>query len=131
MDLLKTREVLLSAFTPHLRQYGLSLQQWRVMRVLIEYPHINQSKLCEISRLQFSSSSRIVKNLCDKKILNRTKDKTDLRQSLLQLTAKGIALTQEIIPLSEEIYESITDKFGYDKLELLYELLEELRFKVR
>ena len=45
-------------------------------------------------------------------------------------TDKGFALYEIIAPQSAQRYESITKKFGYGKLELLYELLDELILKL-
>ena len=56
--------------------------------------------------------------------------KDDLRRTLVSITTDGHALFDKIAPLQEARYDLITERFGYGKLELLYELLDELIEKV-
>jgi DNA-binding MarR family transcriptional regulator len=55
---------------------------------------------------------------------------SDNRKSVISITAPGKKLFQKIAPKSVERYDLITEKFGYGKLELLYELLDELIEKI-
>ena len=76
------------------------------------------------------SLSRILQNLEGRDLIQRATSTEDQRRSLVSITAKGQALFDKIAPLSEERYNHITEKFGYGKLELLYELLDELIEKI-
>lgn len=50
----------------------------------------------------------------------------DQRRSPVSLWPGGRALFATLAPIHEARYACITEKFGYGKLELLYELLDEL-----
>jgi homoprotocatechuate degradation regulator HpaR len=130
MTLLKAREVVMQKFTPHLRANGLSAQQWRVLRALQEQDQLDATEIAERCTLLMPSLSRILQNLEGRDLIRRAVSTEDQRRSLVSLTRQGQDLFDRIAPLSEERYQHITEKFGYGKLELLYELLDELIEKI-
>ena len=130
MSLLKARESVMKKFIPHLREHDLSPQQWRVLRALYEAGGLEMSVLSEQCYLLMPSLSRIVQNLELRKLVSRRTSDTDQRRSIISLAAEGERLVRIIAPKSEERYAHITETFGYGKLELLYELLDELVVKL-
>lgn len=135
MSLLKAREAVMKKFIPHLREQDLSPQQWRVLRALFdagEEGSLEQemSVLADNCYLLMPSMSRIVQNLEKRGLIERRASSTDLRCSMIRLSDEGVALVQIMSPQSEARYQHITEVFGYGKLELLYELLEELTEKL-
>ena len=130
MSLLKAREVVMKKFIPHLREYDLSPQQWRVLRILFETDGLEMSVISERCYLLMPSLSRIIQNLEARKLISRRISEKDQRRSIISLTQSGADLVELIAPKSEERYEHITESFGYGKLELLYELLDELVVKL-
>ena len=54
----------------------------------------------------------------------------DQRRSAILITDNGRKLFELVAPKSVERYDDITEKFGYGKLELLYDLLDELVEKI-
>ncbi len=126
MSLLKAREAVMKKFIPHLRAHGLSPQQWRVLRALYENDGLEMSTLSERCYLLLPSLSRIIQNLEARALIARRISPHDQRCSLISLTETGVGLVQLMAPESEARYAHITQVFGYGKLELLYELLDEL-----
>ena len=117
-------------FTPHLREHGLSPQQWRVLRALVEVDELDATEIAVRCALLMPSLSRILQNLDGRGLIKRTISSADQRRSLVSISDSGRALFEKIAPLSEERYRTITEKFGYGKLELLYDLLDELIEKI-
>ena len=127
MSLLKARESVMKKFIPHLREHGLSPQQWRVLRALYDHTGgLEMSVLSERCYLLMPSLSRIIQNLDSRDLITRSTSQQDQRRSIIILSHDGKALVELIAPQSEARYEHITQAFGYGKLELLYELLDEL-----
>jgi homoprotocatechuate degradation regulator HpaR len=126
MSLLKAREAVMKKFIPHLREHDLSPQQWRVLRALNEVDEVEMTELAEQCFLLMPSLSRIIQNLTKRDLINRRISEKDQRRSLIRLTASGRAMVTIIALESERRYQHITEVFGYGKLELLYELLDEL-----
>jgi homoprotocatechuate degradation regulator HpaR len=117
-------------FIPSLRENDLSSQQWRVIRALNEEEGLDITELANRCFLLMPSLSRIIQNLEKRKLVSRNQSSSDNRKSVISITARGKKLFQKIAPKSVERYDLITEKFGYGKLELLYELLDELIEKI-
>jgi len=117
-------------FTPSLRENGLSPQQWRVIRALNEEAGLDITELANRCFLLMPSLSRIIQNLEKRELVSRNQSSLDNRKSVISITGSGKKLFQKIAPKSVERYDLITEKFGYGKLELLYELLDELIEKI-
>ena len=130
MALLKAREAVMKNFIPHLRAHDLSPQQWRVLRALYETDAMEMTELSKQCFLLMPSLSRIVQNLNARELVERQPLEKDRRRSVISLTDSGKALVELMAPESEARYAKITETFGYGKLELLYELLDELVVKL-
>ena len=126
MALLKAREVIMKKFTPALKRHGLSPQQWRVIRVLVENERLDATEIAERCALLTPSVSRILQNLHRRGLVNRKVARDDQRRSMISIAPHGRALFEQLSPINEARYAEITARFGYGKLELLYELLDEL-----
>lgn len=126
MLLLRAREAVMKKFIPSLREHGLSPQQWRVIRSLEQEDGLKIAELSKRCYLMLPSMSRIVQNLESRQFIERRFVATDQRRPALFLTEAGHQLFEQVAPKSVERYEDITHQFGYGKLELLYELLDDL-----
>ncbi len=126
MSLLRARAAVMKTFVPHLRANDLSPQQWRVLRALVESQGLEISALAERCHLLMPSLSRILQNLEARNLVVRRTSNKDQRCSIISITQEGALLVQRMSPESEARYQHITEVFGFGKLELLYELLDEL-----
>ena len=123
MELLRAREAAMSRFRPVLREYGLTEQQWRVIRVLAEHDGIDASEVAARSFLLAPSLTRILQFLEKENLVRRRLDSNDQRRSVLTLTQKGRKIVGSVGPDSERQYAEIEAAFGRERLERLYELL--------
>ncbi|MBN7797314.1 homoprotocatechuate degradation operon regulator HpaR [Parahaliea mediterranea] len=135
MSLLKAREAVMKNFIPHLREHDLSPQQWRVLRALFDAreigaPEVEMTTLADQCYLLMPSLSRIVQHLAKRGLIQRRTSATDQRRSMISLDETGVELVKVMSVQSEARYAHITQVFGYGKLELLYELLDELTEKL-
>ena len=109
-----------------MRANDLSPQQWRVLRALVESQGLEISALAERCHLLMPSLSRIIQNLEGRNLVIRSTSSKDQRCSIISITQEGTLLVERMSPESEARYKHITEVFGFGKLELLYELLDEL-----
>ena len=124
MQLLQARESTMFLFRPMLRQFGLTDQQWRVIRVLATNKQIEAFELSQQSMILPPSLTRILKNLEEKGFVKRSTDIGDQRKVLVSLSARGQKKYQQVVPASEKIYRSIERKLGKrDLTELLNQLI--------
>ena len=126
MALLNAREKVMEEFRPMLREFDLTEQQWRVIRVLVESGPIEVTELARSSRILAPSLSRILQNLETRGLISRRAIKSDQRRAAISLRAKGRRLFDTVAPHSEVHYASITRALGAKKLTSLFSLLEEL-----
>jgi homoprotocatechuate degradation regulator HpaR len=126
MSLLQTREAVMKKFIPSLKEHGLTPQQWRVIRALEHENGLDISTLAERCHLLMPSLSRIINHLNKENLIQRQVVDTDQRRSKILLTDLGRELFAKVAPKSVERYVAIEEKYGVRKLELLYELLDDL-----
>lgn len=126
MTLLQTREAVMKKFIPSLKKHGLTPQQWRVIRALEHESGLEISTLAERCHLLMPSLSRIINHLDKEQLIKRQIVDSDQRRSKIFLTEIGQELFDKVAPGSAERYADIEKKYGVRKLELLYELLDDL-----
>lgn len=126
MALLNARERVMEKFRPMLREFGLTEQQWRVIRVLAEVSSIEVTELAKRCLVLPPSLSRILQNLECRALISRRVSRVDQRRVVIRLLAKGKRLFERVAPNSEVLYESLTTSLGPQKLQNLFTLLEEL-----
>ncbi|MGE0484441.1 MAG: homoprotocatechuate degradation operon regulator HpaR [Gammaproteobacteria bacterium] len=124
MQLLKAREAAMARFRPMLREHGLTDQQWRVIRVLADTPDLDAGEIARRSLLLAPSLSRILQFLEAEGLVRRRPDPADQRRGVFALTARGERRFAAVAPDSERLYADIAARFGADRLDELYVLLE-------
>lgn len=125
--LLRTREVVMSKFRPHLAEHGMTEQQWRVIRVVQQRPGIDATALSEACCILMPSLSRMLKNLESDGLLMRKKVEGDMRRQIITLTQQGSDLFAQMAPKSEAIYSQIEQEFGKAEMDRLIDQLQTLR----
>lgn len=126
MSLLRAREAVMRHFRVSLRGYGVTEQQWRVLRALSSVGEIEISDLVRSTFLLAPSLSRILRDLEARQLIIRRTPASDLRRSLISMAPAGIALMEVVAPHSEAIYAEITRRFGAERLALLQDMLRDL-----
>lgn len=125
VSMLRTREAIMARFRPLLAAYGVTEQQWRVLRALAFSREMRAGELAQASVLSVPSLSRILRAMDDQGLIVRRVEKTDLRASLISLTPQGRALFEEIAPQSELRYRALVDCIGRERVVALLDLLDE------
>ncbi|MBS0248784.1 MAG: homoprotocatechuate degradation operon regulator HpaR [Proteobacteria bacterium] len=126
MSLLKAREAVMSHFRPSLNHFGITEQQWRVLRALSAVETIEIMALAERTFLLPPSLSRILRDLDERGLIVRRTSETDLRRGLVSISARGRDLIAKAGVHSEAIYLQITERFGADQLARLQDMLRDL-----
>jgi homoprotocatechuate degradation regulator HpaR len=126
MALLRARESVMEEFRPMLNRHGVTEQQWRVIRVLAETGELDATEVSVRASILAPSLTRMIRTLEDRKLIKRKSDKSDGRRVILQIAADGKDLIQDVIPESSAIHQSLEDRFGKQKLNMLLDLLDEL-----
>ena len=95
------------SFSRELKQFGLSLTEWRVCVALHHQAHQRLSELALHTSTEASTLSRVVEGLLQRGVLVRDRSDADARALALSLTEAGRDLTLRIIPLAQ-LYERVS-----------------------
>jgi MarR family transcriptional regulator, organic hydroperoxide resistance regulator len=87
-------------FSQRLEAYDVTLPMYRVMASLWERPDQRLSDLAEMTKIEVSTLSRLVGTLKRKGLLSRRRLQQNARAVAINLTARGRALTEELIPIA-------------------------------
>lgn len=126
MQLMWAREEIMQRFRPHLHEAGLTDQQWRIIRALVEVESHEILDLSEVCGIHPASLSRILPKLDAAGIINRRPNEADQRRVIVSIAPKGRELFDRIAPESERIYEAIAADIGPELVEDLYVALDKM-----
>lgn len=124
--LLRAREAVMGHFRPMLAAHDITEQQWRVIRILAEAGMVDASEMADRAFILAPSLTRIIRSLEERGIITKAKDDNDGRRVLLQITAAGLAIIEEVAPESRLIYDRLEKHFSREKIELLLDMLDEV-----
>ncbi len=112
-----------------LKRYGISVQQFNVLRILRGQGNkpANLSTLQDRMVNKMSNTTRLVDKLIDKKLVDRCVCEENRRKVEIVITQGGLDLLQEIDPKVEESEKEATKNLSQQELEQLNDLLEKLR----
>jgi homoprotocatechuate degradation regulator HpaR len=126
MQLLRAREAVMQRFRPMLHGHGVTEQQWRVIRALVDGGTADIGALAAQCCILPASLSRIVDTLEGKKLVARRAHAADQRRVVVEVTAAGRRLFQSVAPHSEAHYREIAALVGAERLDAFYEMLDDL-----
>jgi DNA-binding MarR family transcriptional regulator len=84
----------------YVRRFALTVPEWRVMAVLGRFGPMSANAVCERTAMDKVRVSRAVSRLAAACRLERRTDTADRRRALIELTASGRAVYDEIGPLA-------------------------------
>lgn len=86
------------------RQYAerfeLSVNEWRAMAILGRYPGVSANEVAERTAMDKVAVSRALARLIDAGRVRRTTHGDDRRRSVLELTARGRKVYEQVAPMA-------------------------------
>lgn len=122
--LLQARETAMGYFRPILNRYGLTEQQWRIVRILAEVTTLDFHELAERACILRPSLTGILTRLERDGLLSRLKPVNDQRKLVAALTPEGLALYNKARLEIDEGYRQIEQQFGKERMIQLQQLLD-------
>ncbi|WP_338759385.1 homoprotocatechuate degradation operon regulator HpaR [Massilia sp. METH4] len=123
--LLQAREKAMAHFRRILNHYGLTEQQWRVLRAISDSGEpMEQSQICETCHILGPSLAGVLARMEETKLVTRTRLDTDQRRMLVALTSQSAALIEEIAPFVERQYANLEAAVGTSVVRDLYRALD-------
>jgi DNA-binding MarR family transcriptional regulator len=82
---------------------GLSIAMWRVLAALSNNGEQRQVDLVEMTSIDASTMSRLVSRLVRAGLVTRSRSATSNREVVVELSLKGRALVERMIPIAKEL----------------------------
>ncbi len=122
---LKARESLMSHFKPVLNHFGLTEQQWRILRALDQRAELEPREICDLCQILSPSMAGVLARMEQMALIERNRMEGDQRRVLVRLAPKGHALIDEMAPLIELQYRYIEKALGKPVFDELTQVLED------
>ena len=110
-------------------RFGITNQQWRVIFALARQADCSASHIVHHAALDKVQVSRAVAGLIEKKLLERSADIIDRRNSILNLTNEGWKVYDQIAPEAIAFEAQLKDSLDEREAALLDTLLSKLMEK--
>jgi homoprotocatechuate degradation regulator HpaR len=117
--LLAAREAVMAPIRPRLRATGVTDPQWRVLRVLNDVDTMDAQGIATTALLHAPSVTRILKELLDRRLIERQIDPHDGRRSIIRITTLGKELVAATAPATLEVLSAYEQAFGAERLEAM------------
>jgi homoprotocatechuate degradation regulator HpaR len=124
--LLQARESVFANFRPILHAHGVTEQQWRVIRALLEQGPMEPKRICEVCRILSPSLAGMLSRMDDLGLVKRARLDHDQRRLLVSLTPKSRALAAKMSPQIEATYKELEARLGERFTKDLYATLDSL-----
>ncbi|MDP3312667.1 MarR family winged helix-turn-helix transcriptional regulator [Lutibacter sp.] len=130
-NILHTGNWMNEKFSDHLKQYGLSIQQFQVLRSLrvLEGAPANLLELQAEMVSKNSNTTRLVEKLRLKGLITRNQNEDNRRMVEIRITEAGLALLSEIELVHTSFEHGIVQNLSLKEINTLNLLLEKIRSK--
>lgn len=113
-----------------LSPHGLSIAMWRVLAVLSDTDKQRQIDLAEMTAIDVSTMSRLVSRLIKMGLVSRVRSDTNNREVTVELTAKGRALVNRLIPIARKMERAAIAGLSQTDLAVTRDCLRQMYFNV-
>jgi len=128
--LLRAREGVMSHFRAILNQHGLTEQQWRVLRALLDQSPLEPRQICETCQLLSASATGVLARMEELGLVRRERMAEDQRRVRVSITPKSRALARRMAPLIDAQYRELERALGGELLQQVYDTLDQLLLRL-
>jgi homoprotocatechuate degradation regulator HpaR len=124
--LLQAREHVIARFRPILNAHGITEQQWRIVRALLDTGPMEPREIGELCRMSSPSLAGVLSRMEEIGLIKRRRFDHDQRRLHVSLTARSRALSARMAPQIEATYRDIERLIGTEFSARFYDALDEL-----
>jgi homoprotocatechuate degradation regulator HpaR len=129
--MLQAREQVMAHFRPVLNANGITEQQWRIVRLLLDTGPLEPHQISERCRLSSPSLAGVLSRMEQMAWVTRKRLADDQRRVQVSLTPLSRALADRMAPRIEAVYARIEKLLGKEFSDELYRSLDDLIDKLR
>lgn len=126
MLLLQAREAVLSRFRPLLKANGLSEQQWRILRALVDDGPLEPRQIVHRCGISSPSLTGVLARMDEMGWVRRERFENDARRIMVTPTQKSHTLAKRLAPQIESLYQEIEKLAGREFTRSMYKALDTL-----
>jgi len=126
MMLYRTLDTVMPRFRKIFNDFGITEQQWRVLRVLWEHDAVTINRLAELTLIPAPSLVGIVDRLERGEFVIRQRSQADRRKVNVVLIAKGVELEDQVMPRVAAAYADLKRSVDSRSWDLLLQGLQEI-----
>ena len=123
--LLQAREGVMARFRPILNAHGVTEQQWRILRALLEQGPMEPRQIGEVCRISSPSLAGVLARMDDLGLVQRERLPQDQRRVMVRLTDLSRAKAVAMAPAIEAAYAAIEAHIGTAFIGGFYAALDE------
>lgn len=129
LNLTYTKNFIGDKFSELLKPYGISSEQFNVLRILRgqEGNPLNMQDIQERMVAKNSNTTRLIDKLLKKELVERNTCSNNRRKIEVKITDNGLRILSELDPIIENHELFFTEKLSNKELETLNKLLEKIR----
>jgi len=124
--LLQAREHVVARFRPILNAHGVTEQQWRIVRALIDTGPLEPREIGELCRISSPSLSGVLSRMEELGYIRRKRLDHDQRRVRVSLAPRSRTLAARMAPQIEATYRDIEKAIGMEFSVSFYRALDEL-----
>ena len=113
-------------FRPILKAHGITEQQWRIVRALLDTGPMEPHQIGEICRISSPSLAGMLARMEELKLVSRKRLAHDQRRVMVSLTTGSRALAKRMTPHIEEAYAEMERMLGAEFVEQCYVMLDKI-----
>ena len=123
--LLQARERVLAQFRPLLNAHGVTEQQWRIVRALLETGPLEPRQIVTLCGISSPSLAGVLARMEELGLVQRERLDHDQRRQLVSLTPSSRRLAARIAPEVEATYQRLEARLGSQRVADLIATLDE------
>jgi homoprotocatechuate degradation regulator HpaR len=112
-------------FRPIINHFGLTEQQWRILRALDEQGPMEPREICQMYRFSSPSMAGILARMEEIDLITRSRILGDQRRVMINLSDKGLDILNRIAPLIDLQYSYVEQSCGKNIFTELFKALDE------
>jgi homoprotocatechuate degradation regulator HpaR len=124
--MLQAREQVIARFRPLLNANGITEQQWRIVRLLLETGPLEPRQIGEECNLSSPSLAGVLARMEQLGLVRRRRLPNDQRRVSVSLTARSRNLAQRMAPHIESAYQHIEKLLGTEFSQALHRALDDV-----
>ncbi len=125
----RTSKRLSRVVAARLRPFGITPEQWTVLKRVSEAEYSTQKQLAERADKDQATLTKILDLLEKQNWIQRIRNPEDRRSFFIQITEDGLRLKAEVTPAVEQVFFELTSELNEQQVKIYTETLQKLEYR--